>query len=245
MKKFVKVLLFILAFQMEVRVRASGEVIEQPSACLKTQDICAMQVTSKVFHFEKSEVKLHAKEGAGLSRVSFQHWKLLKGALWVEQGKHLKVETLYGNFEAPLGAYWLIEQGDRVLVRNIDADLNIELRDGKRISVPEGFEVWIAGINSKGQSEYGMIRPVDMKEHIPMWAAMFKGSKEEFLKQVQHLKENWGDLVAKSSDIYQKSVDRQVASAAEKAKKEQERKAQAEAERRRIRELFYQRTFER
>lgn len=245
MKKFAQVLLFVLAFQVEVRVRASGGVMEQPPACLNSKETCALQVTSSPFHYENSQVKLHVGKDSTVSRLSGRNWQLMKGTLWVESGKELKVSTLYGDFEAPLGSYWLIEQDHQVVVRNIDADLNVTLRDGKKISVPEGFEVWIGGINSEGKSDYGMIRPIDMKEHIPLWASLFKGNKEAFVKQVQDLKENWGDLVAKSSEIYQDTVDRKLASIAERDKKEQEAKARAAAERERIRRLFYERTFER
>lgn len=245
MKSFFRVFIFILAFQVEVRVRASGELLEQPALCLKTQDICSLQINNDAFHFEKKDLRFHATPHSTLSRLSLSSWKLIRGNLWVEKGRGLEVETLYGSIQGTGGSYWVLDQGDKVILRNITADLSMNLRDGSRISIPEGFEVWVSGINTDGKSSYGMIRPIDMKEHLPLWSSLFRGSKEDFIAQSRSLKERWGDLAVKGSDLYQKVVDRRIASADEKKRQDDEIKAQKAAERQRVRELFYKRTFER
>ena len=188
MKKGFRFLIFLLAFQMEVRVRASGDILQQPTACLKSKETCAIHVTGSAFHLSKDNFGLHAKENSTLMRLSSSQWRLIKGTLWIEKSAGVEVETPYATTKAPHGQYWLIEKGSQVVVRNIDAELQVVLRDGKKLEVPAGFEFWISGINSKGQSEYGMIRPIDMKEHLPVWNALYSGSKENFVKEVQKLK---------------------------------------------------------
>ena len=241
----IRALIFLLAFQIEVRVRASEEVLEQPAQCLKSTDLCALQVYTDAFHFEKKGVRLHASGNSTLSRQSLTSWKLIHGALWIEKGKSVKVETLYGTVQSPQGAFWVLEEGDRVIVRNISSDLEITLRDGVKLTVPEGFEIWIGGIGPDTKSTFGMIKPVDMKAHLTLWASVYPGSKSEFLTEVQSLKERWGDLAIKSSDIYQGVIDRRIASAEEKQRFAEEKKAKIAAERQRVRELFFHRTFER
>ncbi len=245
MKKVFRFLIFLLAFQMEVRVRASGDVLQQPVACLKSKETCALHVTGPVFHLRRDELSLHAKENSTLMRVSASQWRLLKGTLWVEKSAGVDIETPYATVSAPQGQYWLIERGSQIVVRNIDADLHVVLRDGKKLEVPAGFEFWISGINSKAQSEYGMIRPIDMKEHLPLWNALYSGTKENFVKEVKHLKENWGDLAEKSAFIYQAATERKLASIAESQRQAEEKSRQQAAERQKLKSIYFQRTFER
>lgn len=243
MKKWFRLFLFLLAFQMEVRVRAAGDLIEQPAACLKAKETCAIQVTGPGFHFLKETVQVHASEGSTLVRLSESQWRFVKGNLWIEKGKGLSVETLYGNTQSTVGQYWLIEQGDRIVVRNMNADLKVTLRDGKTLEVPEGFEFWMSGLNSKGKSDFGMIQPIDMKEHLPLWNSLYRGSKNAFIKEVVHMRENWGDVTEKSSFIYKNVAQREIASEQAKQRAVELKKAREAAEREKTKAFFFQKVF--
>lgn len=245
MKKVVRVLIFLMAFQMEVRVRAAGDVIEQPSACLKEASNCALQVTGSAFHFEKGEQKLHASSGSALVMASSQQWRLVKGALWVEDGQGLEVETLFASFKAGFGEYWILQKESQVLVRNMSASLKVTLRDGKVLDIPEGFEVWISALNSQGKSDYGMIEPINMKEHLVLWNSLYRGDKAAFVKEVRHYRENWGDLVQKSSRLYQHLTEREIASINAKEQAAEAHRQRKAAEDRKVKELYRQRVFER
>lgn len=245
MKKGIRFLIFLLAFQMEVRVRAAGDVLQQPSACLKSKETCAIHVTGPAFHLRRDDFSIHANENSTLMRLSLKQWRLVKGTMWVEKSAGVEVETPYANLKAPQGQYWLIEKGSQIVVRNIDADLQVVLRDGRKLEVPAGFEFWVSGINSKGQTEYGMIRPIEMKEHLPLWNSLYSGTKEGFVKEVQNLKENWGDLTEKSAFIYQAVVERKLASVAESQRQVEEKKRQQAADLQKMKSFYFQRTFER
>lgn len=245
MKKWVHILLFLLFFQVEVRVKASNGALQNPDNCLKNSEVCALQANQSAFRFTFKSVKLNATQGSSLVRENNFKWKFVSGALWIEKSAGLTVDTLYGTAQASKGQYWLIEQGDKVLVRNISADLKVKLRDGKELEVPEGFQFWIAGLNTDAQSDYGMIEPIELKSHLELWNSLFEGTKAEFKAAALEQRESWGDLAATGGLIYQKSVDRKLASIAEE-KAEVARKKQAKAaEDRRIKQLFYERTFER
>jgi hypothetical protein len=245
MKKVLQVLIFVLAFQVEVRVRASADTLQQPTACLKSAESCALHVVGPAFHLKQEELELHATEGSTLMRLSHHQWRLMKGVLWVEEAPQVLVETPYVTAKATHGQYWLIDRGDRMIVRNINADLNVELRDGKKLEVPAGFEFWVSGINSKGKNEYGMIQTVDMKDHLVLWNKLFKGSKEQFKKEVAELRENWSDLGERGGSLYEKIALRQIASIEDGRRKEAEKLRQAQAERQKTRELMYKRAFDR
>lgn len=244
MRKVTKVLIFILAFQIEVRVRASADTLEQPAFCLKSQDSCAVQVLKSGFHVVNKTQSFHATPGATVMRLTHDQWRLIKGNLWVEKGA-LEVQTPFADAKSTRGQYWILSEEDRIRVRNMDADLKVTLRDGKQVEVPHGFEFWVSGIDSKGKTDYGVIRPIDMKEHLPLWNSLYVGSKENFKKEVQRYKEAWGDLTAQSSAIYKEIINRKIA-ADEAAQKALELRRQEKAEEtRRLRHLYWKRSFER
>ncbi|WP_413294037.1 hypothetical protein ACLSU7_02795 [Bdellovibrio sp. HCB185ZH] len=245
MKKVFQILLFVMAFQMEVRVRASADTLQQPTGCLKSADSCAIHVLNSPFHLKQEELELHSAEGSTLMRLSQDQWRLVKGVLWVEEAPQVAVETPYATAKAAHGQYWLIDRGDKLVIRNINADLTVVLRDGKKLEVPGGFEFWVSGINSKGKNEYAMIQTVDMKDHLVLWNKLFKGTKEQFKTEVTELRENWKDLAERGGSLYEKIALRQIASIQESQRIEAEKKRQAQAERQKTRELMYKRAFDR
>lgn len=244
MKMTLRLFLFLIAFQLEVRVRASGEVLQQPDSCLKDKSACAIQVVGDSFKFTRGSLKLVAAQDSTLARIRTKVWRFIKGTLWVQESDGLKVETVFGSLSADRGQFWVLDQGSNVLVRNVDSDLKIHLRDGKRLELPEGFEVWISGINSRGQTEYGVLRPIDIKAHLPVWNSLYEGSKEEFIRDVTKTKEFWGDLAEKSSRIYSGLVQRELASYQEKKDALEKGQNLKQEKQRKTRQLYWQKVFE-
>ncbi|NUN04960.1 MAG: hypothetical protein HUU57_04275 [Bdellovibrio sp.] len=246
MKNGFKLLLFVFAFQMEIRVRAAAEVLQQPNQCLAEKAVsCALQAVQEGFHYQQYGLKIHAVKGSTLVRQSLKNWRLVRGALWVEQGPGFEVETVFGNITGQQGQFWVLEQDKKVLIRNVDADLKISLRDGKVLDLPQGFEVWISGLNTEGKSLYGMLRPVDLKDHLSLWSSLFQGSKDDFVEAVARLKYNWGDMAEKSSALYKSVVMRGIASQEERDLVLLRKKEREAEEIKKIKELYRARVFDR
>lgn len=245
MKYGIRFLIFLMAFQLEVRVRAAAEYIEQPARCLQSQEACSIQSVGEAFHLEQNSLKLHAQPGSLLVRHSLQNWRLVKGVMWIERADDIEVETLYGNIRSSKGGFWILDQGDQVLVRNIGAQVEVRLRDGKALSLPEGFQFWMKGLNSAGVSEYGMLEPIDVADHLVRWNSLYRGSKESFVKEAQLLKQQWPLWVEKGSLIYQSLAERNIASVFEKRKQEKASQVRLIEERRRMKQLFHERVFQR
>lgn len=245
MKKWMRFIIFLMAFQMEIRVRASLNLLEQPTACLRSKEICSFQVKTHPFHLKQKSLVMHATEGSVFVRQTDNLWRFVSGALWVEKSPGIEVETVYGTMKASQGQYWIIEQSKNILVRNINANLQVTLRDGTKLTVPDGFEFWIAGVDTKGLSDFGMIQPVDMKNHLPLWYSLYTGNKTEFVTEVRNIKENWGDLVGKSSALYKEVVLRNLASVRDREENQRQRRQRLEQQRQQMKKLYYQRVFER
>jgi hypothetical protein len=245
MRTLLRFLIFILAFQMEIRVRAEAPLMQEPVHCLSQKTPCVIQAAAGAFHFKSEHLSLHATPKSVLAEDAENSWRYLSGNLWVEKSKNLKMHTIYADLTSERGSFWLVENEGKLFVRNVNADLVVQLRDGKKLNVPEGFEFWIGGINSLGRSEFGMIRPIDIKQHLALWNELYQGDKEDFVAEVKEMKQYWGDLVARSGDIYKNQVQRKLASIEDEKQSAKEKKRREEAHKAKVRELYRQRVFER
>jgi hypothetical protein len=234
MKRFGKLIIFLLAFQLEVRVKAEAPVIG------------VFSVDKTVFHLRTTDLKIHAAPGSTLEKTKTGDWKLLQGNLWVERAQHNSFETLFANVTGVNGEFWISAVNDeKIWVRNFSSDLRVTLRDGKSVDVPHGFQMWVSGLNSEAHSEYGMVEPIDMKAQIPQWYRIYPDGKKAFTAKMNGLKMSWGDVAETGSQIYKTQTLRKIASIENQEKSAADRKRRSEAETRRIRELYRSRVFDR
>ena len=243
MKKIFRILIFIIFFQAEIHVRAAGDLIQEPAACMKGKETCALHVVGRAYHHMKNGVNFHAAEGSTVVRNTDHNWNFVAGRVWIEDGDDLEFQSVYATLKTGFGQYWIIDQNDRILIRNMSSDLKVTLRDGRQLELPEGFEVWISGLNSDGKTEYGMVKPIEMKEHIALWGGLYNGNKKSFKRDLLRFKERWGNLPEKSSQIYRALVDRKVASDKEEQAARASLLAKKKADQQKIKNIIYERTF--
>lgn len=205
--------LFILAFQLEVRVRASIQETEHDVQVVKGMSA----------HVQLLPETLLEKKSPDVGR-------LVQGTVRAVTNDPFKLETVYGDASQISGEFWAIGRSGEVLFRAILGDVELKLRDGKKLVLPEGFQVWIAGIDDQGKSLHGVPEAIPIKEHLALWSRVHEGDQKSFRDAVLALKERWKKTNETASVLYQAIVDRHVASqqqdAAEKArvtrKKQQE-----------------------
>ncbi len=244
MKSFFNVFIFMLAFQMEVRVRASDSV-SAPENCLGREVPCAYKVSTEKWSFGSGNIKIHAVKGSVLTEIEkAREWKLVGGSLWVENAPSVKVRSTTSEVEGSSGQYWMMIEKDRTIYRNISAKLIVTLKDQNKIEVPKGFEVWVGGVNSESQVEHGMVEPIDIKAHLKLWYSLYPGKQPQFLSEVQDLKDQWADRIEQSGEIYKKVIERKLAAVEDEKRQIEEKKRKQESERLRIREEFRKKVFE-
>jgi hypothetical protein len=244
MKKVLKVLLFVAAFQMEVRVRAS-EPVSIPEDCLGKEVPCSVKVMTDKWSYVSGAIKMHAPANTILTETQKnKEWKLVEGTLWVENAPSLRIRTVTSEAEGSSGQYWVLAEKDRVVYRNISSKLVITFKDQSRIEVPRGFEVWVGSVNSEAQVEHGMVEPVNLKAHLKAWYELYPGQRAQFVSDVQDLKDQWADLTEQSGDIYKKIALRKMAALDDEKMQKLEAKKKQEQERMRVREEYRKRVFE-
>lgn len=247
MKSVLRVLLFLMAFQVEVTVKAKSPQYRDPSQCLARELNCLFSVKKSVYQYLSADFNLHFTKDALVEKKGLNHFKLLEGVALVQTtAAEFIIETLYGTVTASSGDFWITPGAEgKIVLANVNSKLQVQLRDGQQLILPEGFQFWISGIKGDGKSAYGILEPIEYANLLPSLAKFHKGTKEEFHLTLAKLKLNHKKAVQAGAEIYQEGVDRKIASIQAQQKVLADKKRKENEEKRQLKEEFYRRTFER
>ena len=235
--------IFVFFFALDVRVRASSDLLERPQGCLTNLSVCAIQTKASAFHFSTASDELHLGPSSLILRHSLSHLEFISGTLWSQNYEKMKVATVFGDVDAVAGPFWVLGDKDKIWIRNVNADLSLHLRDGRTIELPIGFQIWLGGLDQKGQSTMGIPEMIPVEDHIRVWSYMFPGNKDEFKKEVAALKWTWGSLAERSSQLYLNIAHHQENLALKHKVKIQRREVAAADQKKQLRALYTEKTF--
>lgn len=236
-----RLFLFLICFQMEIRVHASP--VQVPNGCLKTSVECSVQSREEIARIDKEAYEAVLSQNSIL-KIHEGTFDFVKGRVWLKTKEIVEIRTLFFNVVAPQQAsFWLEEEGGKVLVKNQGADIEIFLRDGKKLILHGGFEMWVSGIDSTGKSNYGVPSPLDFEGQIALLKNHFSGSAAEFKVELEELKALRRQAVQKASAAYQINIERKIASREEKRKKEVALEKKKAAEKKAQKDYYFWRTF--
>lgn len=234
---------FIFFLSIDVRVRASNDIKERPQGCLDKQIVCALQTKESVFHLANPNFELHLGPSSIVLRNSSDEIEFVAGTLWLARYNKMTVKTVFGTVKSANGPFWIIQDKDRVWVRNVNAEVKITLRDGKELELPLGFQVWLSGLDQFGKSVVGIPETIPVESHIKLWSQLFPGTKDEFRKEVESIKWVWGSLPDKGSELYTKMADRQRQIAEAREAEILRIQSAQQQESQRVRQQFEEKTF--
>lgn len=266
MKRLPALIAFLLAFQIEIRVKAIGHnaVLEVPRGCLLEQTgPCLAQTPSgrplnlSLKSSSDSSAQMLLAGETLVTRDSFGQYRFEEGAVRVEgdfaKAQPFRLDFLHGKIIASSGAFSVRTQGSlkkekasgRVWVSNESADLHLVLRSGQTLELPSGFEVWVDGLNSNSQQDIGMIQPWDLKAQLKLINRFSLGSRSRRLVLAAKLKPIAELALVQATQIYQRVAERHIASMEEQdrlriLKDENRRQARL-----RLKKLYFERTFSR
>ena len=240
-KQTLRFFLIVMAFFLEIRVQA--EVLQKPAGCLQeSQATCIFKTgLGKKFTLETEHGTLSLGPKTTLLRVSKDEFTLLEGMIWVHKGS-LKITTEYGYIKSR-NSYWLTRSSKRVHVFATMGDVVVRLPRQKDLLVRQGERNWFSGLDRKGQTVTGIPRVIFFKDQIRRWAALYKGSKKGFRRQVASFQEGVIQAVQRNSE----SSKRLVLAHREKLKMEKERRQRIRQRKalqnREMRDLFRRRNY--
>ncbi|MBX3040235.1 MAG: hypothetical protein KF789_05935 [Bdellovibrionaceae bacterium] len=242
-----KILVFLLAFQINVKVRANfmDQPMGEPAQCWQKQEgSCSVQAGKKPLVLKTEILEMWAEGDSFLERES-TGWKLLKGSVRGQNEKPASLGFPFGEVKSESGEFWIIDSGSRFLIRAVSESLRIHTKDGRILELPEGLEVWVGPQSLQGSFTHGVPALIPVDDHLRRWNQLNDLSKEEFIRQAQLLKMKWKDRQVVASALYEKVAERHIASAAEEEATVRRRQEKENAQRERFRKLLYHKAFER
>lgn len=250
LRLWLRILLFFLAFNLEVRVHAAEivqlpnatEIQQEPADCLGDLSVACALHTMPEEKFKlilgESTVVLDQStvvvRGGGSNSLT-----LVDGAVWVQGKTPVTVRTEYGEIKAGAGDFWVVRVESRVVVVASGVQVEMWPRGGSEsIVVERGWENWLGRVNREGRAETGLPRAIQLKEHFERWARLYPGTKVKFEQDVKAFQEVWMSASKRAAEIHQILFNRKMASLEEeKAKKDIVRRA-IEARDRELREML-------
>lgn len=220
-------------------------LVTMPEGCLGQKSACAVKTGDDTFRSKSlinSELFLFHNTSVFVDSTGYLF--LLSGTLRSQSYKLTQIRSIFADFSFQGDVYFRSEK-DKVLARNVAGTMKITLRDGTDLILPEGFEIWIAGLDMNKKSSLGMYRKLDLKDHIRLWSLSFEGGKKAFLKDLAEYKETYTQIRKNEVELFRGVASdlQQKNEAKEQAHERREFLQKRDKEVRR--KLFFERTFSR
>lgn len=250
----VRVFVFLMAFTLEVRVKAAEVVslpeakfpLEEPLHCLKESSLCAVRTREG----EKFEVHAGASsvvldQGSSIIRVSSDEVRLVWGTIWVKAKGAFTVKTEYGDARVADGEFWMTRTAERIVISAVIGEVEISPRGAiEKIMVEPGEENWVSRVDATGVAETGLPKAIPFESHVARWARLYDGGKKSFEKDVEAFHRLWKAAGVRAAKLHSELMSRKIASIEEeKARREARRRRQA-AEDRKYQEMLRRRVLD-
>lgn len=174
MTRFLRVVVFILSFQIDIHVHASDvsseafkalEVVEFPAHCLMQRITCSVQYQGRSGQLEIQNATLKLSENTSFVRSGAgRSVRLLKGSLGLTvKNESFTVNTDHVEISLPTDAkVFLYRDLTRTSLQVFKGEVQVKSVDGKQSWVlKEGFQNWFGRINDNGRTEIGVVKPVE------------------------------------------------------------------------------------
>ena len=250
---------FILAFTIEIRVRAetapvnsirlplARALLEQPEGCWsESASTCAIRTNrGEKANLEMAGSKLTLDEKTAIIRLSPNEFRLVSGQVWIKSTESLSVKTEFGAVAVESGEFWIDRNSDRVRVGAIRGTARLAPRgSSEQIEVGSGLENWLGRVVKNGESRRGIPVAIDFRSHLERWARLFSGTRQEFHDDAQAFHEEWKAATAAAAEIHKAVFERKVASLRAEHQRSEAAKRKVEARNDELIEMFRKKVFE-
>ena len=257
-----RILLFILGFALELRVRAATEpnwggaparlklavqVQQEPSKCLNQQaSACAVKTRGdERFLFNLAGSTIVLDRATVVITESTSVIRLVSGAVWVRSRGVFSVRSEFGDASVQqAGEIWVRRTRERMTVSAAENSIQIQPRGASEsLLIERGLENFLEGIDASGTAQVGLPKPIDLREHIERWARLYEGSRKSFELEVRRFHSHWSQAVESAASLHRAMYERKVASLNQKRLIEEQSRQREEARNQKLRDLLRRRVF--
>jgi hypothetical protein len=237
MKAIIRVILFLMAFTIEIKLKAA-EVYRDPALCdRKKATECLLFSTHIGGKVSLLNAEVYLGRDTLLYRDSTEAWHLVRGVVKVAPSAGFQMNTLVGKFESEKSVYILQQLGTQVHLFVLSGKVMPLLKSPVTSSyfLTAGYANWFGSINSHGINQEGLPRPLVWKKF-----ASQIGFENWYLiiKEKRRIKENEMASVENASGFYLEVFQALAQIQSDKQLAEENRRRAVEEESRNVRQLF-------
>lgn len=160
--KFLRLFAVVMAFVVEVRVKAFQQ---EPEQCLtqKNQECSLLSMHTSLV---KTPIfTINMQQGSVLYRNHKSEWHLVSGTIRIASSKTIKLKTKVGSVKLSPGIHWMRWVTDRLWLASLKGQAQLNLISNQLDSnvLAEGFVNWYGLINYKNVNEQGIPRAASLK----------------------------------------------------------------------------------
>ncbi|RME17013.1 MAG: hypothetical protein D6797_03345 [Bdellovibrio sp.] len=238
-------LVFWLAFILDVHVKAA--FLQHPKHCWdRQQSPCVMEAQKNRDRLSLKKEQLVFLKG---SSVMFEGEKvrLLKGAFYIlaeESGGPVQFVHEFGKFKVA-GEALVKKSLKDVQVAVLRGHVTYWLRGKERkfYRLPKGFSIQWTSVTRQGVAQASFPGVIDVRTWIPLWAQLFPKDRSLFYQKLNAFRIEWRKAATLSQYLAQGTVDRLLAEARERRRREQLKRKWMQEQNRFFKELFRKKNY--
>lgn len=247
--KLLSVLMFIFAFTIEVRVRASNvesetpKIVETPDHCVESYDYCVIKNLNQKYSYKGDSYVLSMSPESIVIRQKPKEISFVKGQLFIRADTKVTFETPYGQIEVEKDSQVLLEKfTDKFVVQTIFGKVFLKPLGGKKsILVMEGHENFISQVDDSLKAQVGIPKPIMIEPLLKTWAYHADLNKQKFLEEVDSFKTVHEKAVHELSILNEQIASREIASAKAEKLAAEERARKAKEHKEKMQKTYYNR----
>jgi hypothetical protein len=236
---------FLVTFTLEIHVYAAQVPMQEPSGCLKTANVCAIENhDERGFEFPVGGATITLDRDSAVIRKSEKEIRLVKGTVWIRAGdKPMTVSSEFGSaVNLGAGDFWIVKSANELVAIAVSAEVEIAPRGtGEPLTIHRGLQNTLGKVGFNGVASTGLPMPIAFKDHVLRWGRLYRGSKAAFEKQVGVFYTQWEEATQESAEVNKAVYDRKIASIENARRLEAEKKAKVQSENQVLRDLFRRR----
>lgn len=245
MRSALRLMCFLLAFTVEVKVKASDshehkvktvelqstegnhkrgkkvfvnpiDIMQEPEGCMLRASVCAVKSDYDRFQLNVGDTRVMAKKGSIVKRLAHDKVQLVRGAIILTAQEEFVVVTHYGEVHLKKGEQVLVfNEKSKVHFYPIVGELTLHPKIGSSLRLPAGYRNWMGPVVQPGYTDVGVPHAANLQTLMSYWGELTLMSYSEFRVPLEDYRQNWMDAVDKSSQLHKMMIQRHVAAVQE------------------------------
>ncbi len=192
----------------------AARIVQSPDACLETSGVCAFKTgPDEKYKLKIGESQIVLDENTAIVRRSEKKLTLVTGQIWVRAKAEIEIEAEYGSAKAFEGNFLAKNEGKKLDLKAIDADLILTPKmSEKSLKLEAGEENWLGPVDQTRTASSGLPLPIRPSELVVSWSRLYTGTKVEFKKDFKNFFNLWSAASERLAQFHAEVTKRQIAS---------------------------------